>query len=138
GSWAGCIAEPEPWKRPDPSRIHPLDPQAPFFPVLVRVQTTLLEKRKQNQNGWQLENISTGSERVTQYFTQPKSLKAVGTGADRLFWSMYDADPGRNNINNAHDSRFDIFSLHEPQNCLEDAKVRFLMNEPAEVENSLQ
>jgi len=122
--WSGCIAEPTPWVRPDLGNIRPLTPAARFIPLSVRIQTSLHEKLQKKDKGWQLNTSQfQKNEYVTQYVEQPISLIPVASGADRYFWSNFTRGPG-----NSGKSEFDIYSLHEPLNCLTAAQVHFLDN----------
>lgn len=134
--WNGCVAEPQPWRAPDLSAISAHTPNSRFVPLFVRAQTSLHETKPLRDKGWQLEGLPWPLgifERVTKEdVTQPSSFDRIANSPDRRLWVRFEPGPG-----NSAQSRFDLYSAHEPEHCPPSTAVRFLDNDIRTVPNAL-
>lgn len=147
--WTGCIAEPSPWQwnASGIERVKPLTPDANFMPVIARIETGLWQHKKKNNkdwpqdmgDGWVLEGVSNpynvykGGDPA---YPQPHSVTELGSSdrPSRLLWVDFDKHHGGGSPH----QNFNLYSIHEPENCHAETKVHFLDNDPGSVPDRLK
>lgn len=143
--WRGCIAEPEPWNKPDSFGV--LSPNARFQPVFMRVVTELYESNKPNKYDWPKKNesdekedrqlISSGGAQVASDYTAGAIIDLLPNGSgqyDRRLWAEFGGYVDHQNKTGA--SIF-IFGAFEPETCVVSNRVRFLTTDADSVGASL-
>lgn len=136
--WRGCIAEPEPWNKPDSFGV--LSPSARFQPVFMRVVTELNTHNGQQhlKYKWSQLPLTNAKAAFVAPDYEPKDpmtlLPNGGAQYDRRLWAEFGGFEAQGNKTNA---AVLVFGAYEPETCAEPNRVRFLTNDANAVTTAL-
>lgn len=141
--WRGCIAEPEPWNKPDSFGV--LSPSARFQPVFMRVVTEFNTFHKEKGNHyfkyqWNHQPLIglDGSQAAASYQAGDAVDLLRNNGDsynDRRLWAEFGGRESKNGKKPG--ASFFIFGAFEPETCVVSNRVRFLTTDAQSVEASL-